>query len=176
MSTHVCDHGLPWMFWNGELHGVREVPKTDQNHQIQAIFPSAHMYKHPTSNQVAAEAAPAAMEETAAPAAAAATDTPAVSEEKKKEAEGEALKMLEFYFGDSNFGWDRFMQSKVTAVWTGARRYDRSGMLDSLARGGTRVCAFSLVASSTLAGSPTKAASLWRGKNRTRAFLTAGTL
>lgn len=80
-----------------------------------------------------------------APAAAAATDAPAVSEEKKKEAEGEALKMLEFYFGDSNFGWDRFMQSKVTAVWTGARCYDRSGMLDSLARGGTRVCAFYLV-------------------------------
>lgn len=38
---------------------------------------------------------------------------PAVSEEKKKEKEAEALKMLEFYFGDSNFGWDRFMQSKV---------------------------------------------------------------
>lgn len=31
----------------------------------------------------------------------------------KAEAEVEALKMLEFYFGDSNFNWDRFMQSKV---------------------------------------------------------------
>eukprot|EP00903_Cladosiphon_okamuranus_P020900 g19193.t1 len=38
---------------------------------------------------------------------------PAVSEDKKKKQEEEALKMLEFYFGDSNFGWDRFMQSKA---------------------------------------------------------------
>lgn len=31
----------------------------------------------------------------------------------KEDAEAEILKMLEFYFGDSNFGWDRFMQGKV---------------------------------------------------------------
>ncbi|CBJ34141.1 conserved unknown protein [Ectocarpus siliculosus] len=39
------------------------------------------------------------------------------SEDKGKEAETAAetaaLKMLEFYFGDSNFGWDRFMQNKA---------------------------------------------------------------
>ncbi|CAM9134525.1 unnamed protein product [Ectocarpus sp. 12 AP-2014] len=35
------------------------------------------------------------------------------SEDKVKEAETAALKMLEFYFGDSNFGWDRFMQNKA---------------------------------------------------------------
>lgn len=33
-----------------------------------------------------------------------------------EEAEVEMLKLLEFYFGNSNFAWDRFMQSKVTAV------------------------------------------------------------
>eukprot|EP00752_Nemacystus_decipiens_P009062 g8091.t1 len=54
--------------------------------------------------------APAAMEEETAALAPA---TPAVSEETKKEKEAEALKMLEFYFGDSNFGWDRFMQNKA---------------------------------------------------------------
>lgn len=31
-----------------------------------------------------------------------------------EEAEAEMLKLLEFYFGNSNFAWDRFMQSKVT--------------------------------------------------------------
>ncbi|CAM9223724.1 unnamed protein product, partial [Ectocarpus sp. 8 AP-2014] len=35
------------------------------------------------------------------------------SEDKVKEAETAVLKMLEFYFGDSNFGWDRFMQNKA---------------------------------------------------------------
>lgn len=29
------------------------------------------------------------------------------------EAESKALEMLEFYFGDSNYSWDRFMQTKV---------------------------------------------------------------
>lgn len=31
----------------------------------------------------------------------------------KEDAEAEIMKMLEFYFGGSNFSWDRFMQGKV---------------------------------------------------------------
>ncbi|CAM9807625.1 unnamed protein product, partial [Choristocarpus tenellus] len=31
----------------------------------------------------------------------------------------EATKLLEFYFGDSNFGWDRFMQSKAGKMGDG---------------------------------------------------------
>lgn len=41
-----------------------------------------------------------------------------LSEEKMKEVEAGVLKMLEFYFGDSNFSWDRFMQSKVCIALT----------------------------------------------------------
>eukprot|EP00903_Cladosiphon_okamuranus_P015589 g14394.t1 len=69
------------------------------------------------ASKTAGEAAPAAMDEDTkggeAAAETAAPAVPAVSEETKKEKEAEALKMLEFYFGDSNFGWDRFMQSKA---------------------------------------------------------------
>lgn len=68
-------------------------------------------FQHPTPalQQAAEAAAPAAaMDEEEAAAA-----PPAAPSEKVKEAEKEALKLLEFYFGDSNFGWDRFMQSKV---------------------------------------------------------------
>lgn len=36
-----------------------------------------------------------------------------VSEETMKEVSASVLQMLEFYFGDSNFGWDRFLQAKV---------------------------------------------------------------
>lgn len=78
---------------------------------------------HPTSEQAAGAAAPTAMKEEAKAGAEAKTETEtetapaaaAVSPEKMKEVEADALKMLEFYFGDSNFGWDRFMQSKVRA-------------------------------------------------------------
>lgn len=42
----------------------------------------------------------------------------------KEDVEAAILKMLEFYFGDSNFGWDRFMQGKVGHNGTDAgRRY-----------------------------------------------------
>lgn len=39
----------------------------------------------------------------------------------QEQAEHEALKMLEFYFGNSNFSWDRFMQGEVqpARVWWG---------------------------------------------------------
>jgi len=47
--------------------------------------------------------------------AAVAAEAP-LSEEKVKEVEAGVLKMLEFYFGDSNFSWDRFMQSKVCTL------------------------------------------------------------
>lgn len=59
--------------------------------------------KKEESKEVEADAKPAAAEEEK-------TTGEAMSAE---EAETEILKMLEFYFGDSNFGWDRFMQSKV---------------------------------------------------------------
>lgn len=58
-------------------------------------------------------AAAAVEEEKKAPEAAAEAAPAAAVTLSKEEAEIEVLKMLEFYFGDSNYSWDRFMQSKV---------------------------------------------------------------
>lgn len=68
--------------------------------------------------QAAGEAAPAAMDEGTKAGGEAAETAPTVSGDKMKEAETEALKLLEFYFDDSNFGWDRFMQSKVCSLYS----------------------------------------------------------
>lgn len=98
-------------------------------HSLQlASFQSASMLQTAvivTSHPV--DSGPGQATTEAAPAETPAVEVKPVDEKKdaqegptltKEESEAAVLKMLEFYFGDSNFGWDRFMQSKVCRVYS----------------------------------------------------------